>query len=55
MYLCTVSVSMRQGYPVLCVPLPSKRETCEFILQPYLHNVGDFMKFVMAEDKGIDR
>ncbi len=40
---------------MLSVPLPSKRETCEFILRPYLHNVEDFMKFVTEEDKGIDK
>ena len=50
-----VTVSLRHGYPVLTVPLPSKRESCDFALRPFLHNVDNFANYIKAEDGGIDR
>ena len=50
-----VSVTIRQGFPVLAVPLPSRNESCDFILRPHLQTVGDFVNHVKAEDGGVDR
>ena len=50
-----VSVTIRQGFPVLAVPLPSRNESCDFILRPHLQTVGDFINHVKAEDGGVDR
>ncbi|KAK6187918.1 hypothetical protein SNE40_005838 [Patella caerulea] len=50
-----VTVQFRDGLPVISVPLPSRRESCEFTLKPITHTVGDFLKFIQEEDGGIDR
>ncbi|XP_046325893.1 calcium uniporter protein, mitochondrial-like [Haliotis rufescens] len=50
-----VTVKYSDGLPVLSVPLPSRRETCEFTLKPITHTVGDFLRFLREEDGGIDR
>ncbi|ESO88982.1 hypothetical protein LOTGIDRAFT_203141 [Lottia gigantea] len=50
-----VTVSLRNGLPVVSVPLPSRRENCEFTLKPITHTVGDFLNFIQQEDGGIDR
>ena len=34
---------MRHGFPVLSLPLPSRREVCEFTLRPYLQTVGTLL------------
>lgn len=48
------SLRYRDGLPVFSVPLPSRQETCEFVLKPISHTVGDFFKFMKEEDHGID-
>lgn len=45
----------RDGLPVFSVPLPSRKELCEFVLKPVSHTVGDFLQFLNEEDHGIDR
>uniref|UniRef100_T1IW70 Calcium uniporter protein n=1 Tax=Strigamia maritima TaxID=126957 RepID=T1IW70_STRMM len=50
-----VTISFKRGLPVITVPLPSRREKCRFTLRPVSHTVGDFLKEVRNEDKGIDR
>ncbi|KAL4239807.1 hypothetical protein ACF0H5_000610 [Mactra antiquata] len=50
-----VSVQYRHGLSVFSVPLPSRRESCEFVLKPVSHTVKDFISFLKEEDKGIDR
>ncbi|ESO88981.1 hypothetical protein LOTGIDRAFT_182866, partial [Lottia gigantea] len=50
-----VTVSLRNGLPVVSVPLPSRQEKCEFTLKPITHTVGDFLNFIQQEDGGIDR
>ncbi|KAL8601482.1 hypothetical protein ACOMHN_000424 [Nucella lapillus] len=50
-----VIVQFRDGLPVVSVPLPSRRESCEFTLKPVSHTLGDFMEFIRQEDGGIDR
>ena len=34
---------VRHGFPVLSLPLPSRREVCEFTLRPYLQTVGTLL------------
>lgn len=50
-----VSMSLRSGYPVISIPLPSRKEMCDFTLRPHLQTVADISKQIMAEDKGVDR
>ena len=50
-----VTVQYRDGLPVVTVPLPSRRESCEFTLKPISHTVADFLQFIREEDGGIDR
>lgn len=37
------------------VPLPSRRQSCEFTMKPVTHTVGKFLSFLKEEDGGIDR
>ncbi|XP_020613428.1 calcium uniporter protein, mitochondrial-like [Orbicella faveolata] len=50
-----VAVTFKSGFPVISVPLPSRRERCEFTLRPLSHTVKDFLKDIQEEDKGIER
>lgn len=50
-----MTVQYRDGLPVVSVPLPSRRESCEFTLKPISHTVSDFLRFIQDEDGGIDR
>lgn len=50
-----VTVTLRQGFPVVTVPLPSRKELCEFTLRPHLQTLQDFLTTLRAEDRGIDR
>ncbi|KAL5457761.1 hypothetical protein EMCRGX_G035053 [Ephydatia muelleri] len=49
------SMSLRSGYPVISISLPSRKEICDFTLRPHLQTVGELSKQIMAEDKGVDR
>lgn len=53
--LSTVVMTLRQGFPVVSVPLPSKRESCDFTLRPHLQTVGDFISNIKGEDRGVER
>ena len=53
--LSEVNVEYRNGLSVFSVPLPSRKESCEFVLKPVSHTVKDFVRFLQEEDKGIDR
>nr|XP_032805896.1 calcium uniporter protein, mitochondrial [Petromyzon marinus] len=50
-----VTVSYANGLPVVSITLPSRKERCQFTLRPVLENVGDFLRSLQAEDRGIDR
>lgn len=50
-----VAIAFKSGFPVISVPLPSRRERCEFTLLPLSHTVKDFLKDIQEEDKGIER
>ncbi|XP_068725019.1 calcium uniporter protein, mitochondrial-like [Montipora capricornis] len=50
-----VTVAFKCGFPVVTIPLPSRREKCEFTLQPLSHTVKDFLQDLQTEDKGIER
>ena len=51
----TASMSLRSGYPVISISLPSRKEICDFTLRPHLQTVGELSKQIMAEDRGVDR
>ena len=53
--LSPVVVSVRHGFPVLSLPLPSRNETCDFVLRPYLQTVSDITASIQTEDRGIER
>ncbi|XP_071492610.1 calcium uniporter protein, mitochondrial-like [Diadema antillarum] len=44
----------RNGLPTLLVPLPSRRERCQFTLKPVTETVGDFLRHLKNEDGGIE-
>ncbi|XP_076636783.1 mitochondrial calcium uniporter [Colletes latitarsis] len=50
-----VTVTYHRGLPKITVPLPSRKEHCVFTLKPITHTVGDFIKMLKREDRGIDR
>ena len=50
-----MNVEFRDGLSVFSVPLPSRKESCEFVLKPVSHTVKDLVRFLQEEDKGIDR
>lgn len=50
-----VVVRYEHGLPVFTMPLPSRREKCQFTLKPITDTVGDFLDFIQQEDKGVDR
>ena len=50
-----VTVAFKSGLPIISIPLPSRRERCEFTLRPLTHTVRDFLEDLQAEDKGIER
>ncbi|KAK0051830.1 calcium uniporter protein mitochondrial [Biomphalaria pfeifferi] len=54
LYKTDVTVDYRDGLPVVTLPLPSRKDTCEFTLKPISQSVGDFIQFIKAEDGGID-
>lgn len=54
LYQTDVTVEFRDGLPVVALPLPSRKEICEFTLKPISQTVGDFVHFIKAEDGGID-
>ncbi|GAA29012.2 Calcium uniporter protein, mitochondrial [Clonorchis sinensis] len=49
-----VRVTVENGLPQFCIPLPSRRDTCMFIVKPLQHTVGDLTNFIMSEDRGVD-
>ena len=53
-FVLDVTVDYRDGLPVVALPLPSRRESCEFTLKPISQTVGDFTKFIKEEDGGVD-
>uniref|UniRef100_A0AC35U546 Calcium uniporter protein n=1 Tax=Rhabditophanes sp. KR3021 TaxID=114890 RepID=A0AC35U546_9BILA len=50
----SVQVKFEKGLPILTVPLPSRKELCQFTLRPISDNVGIFCQSLSSEDKGID-
>ena len=54
-FIGKASVSYQDDLPVFNVPLSSKKELCQFTLNPCTQTVGDFMKFIKQEDEAIDR
>ena len=50
-----IEVKYEKGLPTLFVPLPSRREVCQFTLRPISNTSGDFVSYLQTEDHGIDR
>ncbi|XP_025420395.1 calcium uniporter protein, mitochondrial isoform X2 [Sipha flava] len=50
-----IHIELRRGLPTVTVPLPSRRELCQFTLRPVTNTVGDFTNMLRTEDPGIDR
>lgn len=50
-----IHIELRRGLPTVTVPLPSRRELCQFTLRPVTNTVGDLTNMLKTEDQGIDR
>jgi len=50
-----IHVELRRGLPTVTVPLPSRRELCQFTLRPVTNTVGDLTNMLKTEDPGVDR
>ncbi|XP_072899232.1 calcium uniporter regulatory subunit MCUb, mitochondrial-like isoform X2 [Hemitrygon akajei] len=48
-----VTVEYKNGFTLISITLPSRNERCQFIVKPFLMNVGDFLKDIKEEDRGI--
>lgn len=44
----------QNGLPVIEIPLPSRREMCQFTLKPITDTVARFCRNIEYEDKGIE-
>uniref|UniRef100_A0A915Q135 Calcium uniporter protein n=1 Tax=Setaria digitata TaxID=48799 RepID=A0A915Q135_9BILA len=51
---CNINLNCVNGLPVLKIPLPSKKEMCQFTLKPVSDTVARFCKNIECEDKGIE-
>uniref|UniRef100_A0A915B6D1 Calcium uniporter protein n=2 Tax=Parascaris univalens TaxID=6257 RepID=A0A915B6D1_PARUN len=49
-----VTMRYERGLPVISIPLPSRREICQFSLKPISDTVFNLCNYLAAEDKGID-
>ncbi|XP_058522907.1 calcium uniporter regulatory subunit MCUb, mitochondrial [Ochotona princeps] len=48
-----VTVHYRHGLPLITLTLPSRKERCQFVVQPVLSTVGSFLQDLQSEDKGV--
>ncbi|XP_049741493.1 calcium uniporter regulatory subunit MCUb, mitochondrial [Elephas maximus indicus] len=48
-----ITVNYRYGLPLITLPLPSRRERCQFVVKPMLSTVGSFLQEIQNEDKGV--
>jgi len=49
-----IEVKYEHGFATLSVPLPSRREKCQFTLFPATQTLADLVSFLEEEDKGTD-
>ncbi|MFH4979829.1 hypothetical protein AB6A40_006538 [Gnathostoma spinigerum] len=49
-----VSIRYEHGFPIFTMPLPSRKELCQFTLRPVSDTVAKFCDDLISEDKGID-
>ncbi|CAH2220191.1 calcium uniporter regulatory subunit MCUb, mitochondrial isoform X2 [Pelobates cultripes] len=52
--LADVTVHYSHGLPVITLPLPSRKERCQFTVKPMTTSVGTFLKDIQKEDRGIN-
>ena len=50
-----VTVAYQNGLPQVSLPLPSRRETCQFTIRPFSNTLGDLFDQIQEEDPGVDR
>lgn len=50
----SIGIKYVNGLAKFTVHLPSRSEICAFSMKPVSNNVGDFLKMLKTEDKGID-
>ncbi|KAM6221276.1 calcium uniporter regulatory subunit MCUb, mitochondrial [Rhynchocyon petersi] len=48
-----ITVNYRYGLPLITLPLPSRKERCQFVVKPMLSTVGSFLQDIQNEDKGV--
>lgn len=51
---CKADLSFRHGLPVITVTLPSRKEPVSFTCRPVTGTIGDLLKEIKDEDKGVD-
>lgn len=51
---CQGDLSFRHGLPVITVTLPSRNEPVSFTCRPVTGTIGDLLKEIKEEDKGVD-
>lgn len=49
-----LTMNYKNGLPVIVVPLPSRKELCQFTLRPVSNTVSDLCQNIIKEDRGID-
>uniref|UniRef100_A0A914W6Q5 Calcium uniporter protein n=1 Tax=Plectus sambesii TaxID=2011161 RepID=A0A914W6Q5_9BILA len=49
-----LTIRYERGLPIVSVPLPSRKEICQFTVRPVSDTVGDLCRNISAEDRGID-
>ena len=47
-------IHLKNGLPIIDVPLPSRRENCQFILRPMSDTIGSLTEALVTEDSGIE-
>ncbi|XP_062991945.1 calcium uniporter regulatory subunit MCUb, mitochondrial [Elgaria multicarinata webbii] len=50
-----VTVNYKHGLPVITLPLPSRKERCQFTVKPMLMTVGAFLQDIQREDNAIEK
>jgi hypothetical protein len=52
--VCGGKIYVKNGLPMIDIPLPSRRENCQFVLRPMSDTVGSLSEALVNEDSGIE-